>query len=159
MKRLVGISLFIFWAVVVALLLAGLVFYQNNKSANNFNASGAPGRNLSMVGTTTLSLAEITKHNSASDCWLLISNQVYDVTNYLSAHPGGVGVISQYCGQEATVPFQTKDRGRDHSSYAYQLLGNYLLGSLNQTIGQPQLQGNINKTKTLTPSVGGGIDN
>jgi hypothetical protein len=33
-------------------------------------------------------LAEVGKHNSAHDCWLVIHGYVYDVTSFLASHPG-----------------------------------------------------------------------
>lgn len=91
-KKFVTISLFIFWAIVVAVLIAGLVFYDKNKqtvspstSINNLGLK--PGEKI------TLNLTEIAKHNSVNDCWLLINNKVYNVTNYLGQHPGGASTI------------------------------------------------------------------
>eukprot|EP00276_Gloeochaete_wittrockiana_P019051 CAMPEP_0184356640 /NCGR_PEP_ID=MMETSP1089-20130417/103960_1 /TAXON_ID=38269 ORGANISM="Gloeochaete wittrockiana, Strain SAG46.84" /NCGR_SAMPLE_ID=MMETSP1089 /ASSEMBLY_ACC=CAM_ASM_000445 /LENGTH=41 /DNA_ID= /DNA_START= /DNA_END= /DNA_ORIENTATION= len=34
-------------------------------------------------------LAEISKHTSDNDCWILIHGKVYDVTDFLDDHPGG----------------------------------------------------------------------
>lgn len=32
---------------------------------------------------------EIAKHNSERDCWLLIDNEVWDLTDFAPRHPGG----------------------------------------------------------------------
>lgn len=32
---------------------------------------------------------EIATHNSPSDCWIVVDNQVWDVTEFVSEHPGG----------------------------------------------------------------------
>jgi len=156
MKKIVTISLFIFWAVVTAVLTAGLVFYQNQASQRL--AINSPINNEQTNGQSQLilNLTEITKHNSINDCWLLINNKVYNVTSYLTSHPGGVGTISPYCGQEATRAFQTKDRGQSHSSGANSLLANYYIGDLNQTIGQQQIQQNVQQTNSVPPSNLGG---
>lgn len=46
------------------------------------------------VGTSTVySLQDIEKHNSPSDCWLLIHGKVYDVTSWVPRHPGGSMII------------------------------------------------------------------
>ena len=159
MKKLVTISLFIFWTIAVAILTAGLVFYQNHQN-NNCLPSGQLSNSNGTAGTGTnapivLDAKTVAKHNQISDCWLIISNKIYNVTNYLGAHPGGVGTIAPYCGQEATQAFATKDIGRSHSSYAQQLLGNYYIGDLNQSVNQQQAQTNVNNTNTITPSPGG----
>lgn len=33
--------------------------------------------------------SEILKHNKINDLWIIVENEVYDVTNYVDIHPGG----------------------------------------------------------------------
>lgn len=47
---------------------------------------------------TMLSLDEVRKHVSRESCWVIISGQVYDVTDFLDEHPGGAGVILRCAG-------------------------------------------------------------
>jgi cytochrome b involved in lipid metabolism len=73
-------------------------------------------------------LTELSSHNTKSDCWLVVSGHVYDVTTYFGSHPGGDGPIQKYCGTDATVAFQSKDGiGANHSATAYDLLRQYLI--------------------------------
>ncbi len=159
MKKLTTISLIIFSIITTAILTAGLVFYQNNK--NNAPALNNSGSNSPIGAKTTpgitLNMAEIAKHNSITDCWMIINNKVYNVSSYLFGHPGGAGSMMPYCGKEATRAFDTKDRNRPHSSYANSLLANYYVGDLNQTVtGQP-IQTNAQNTNSVAPpSQGGG---
>ena len=153
MKKLVFISLFIFWAAVVAVLVAGLVFYQNTNLAQpTFGQPTPRGSSLSTSGTNgqsiTLDMQEISKHNSASDCWLLINSKVYDVTSFLSIHPGGSDSIIRHCGQESTQAFNTKDVGRPHSASATSMLSGYYIGNLNQTMGQNTSAGKTHPAAT-----------
>ena len=37
-------------------------------------------------------------HNTAADCWIAYQGSVYDVTDWLTKHPGGSAAIAQYCG-------------------------------------------------------------
>jgi cytochrome b involved in lipid metabolism len=53
-----------------------------------------------------LSAAEVAKHASPDDCWLIINQKVYDVSEYLTSHPGGTAVVTPYCGKEATSAFE-----------------------------------------------------
>ncbi|KAJ3915705.1 FMN-dependent dehydrogenase-domain-containing protein [Lentinula edodes] len=48
---------------------------------------------------------EIAKHNDASSCWIIIKNEVYDVTEFLSIHPGGPSIILKYAGSDATSAY------------------------------------------------------
>ena len=36
----------------------------------------------------TFTLDEIAKHNTETDCWLHIYDQVYDVSSFVKEHPG-----------------------------------------------------------------------
>ncbi len=77
-----------------------------------------------------ITLAELAVHASSSDCWLAIDGNAYDVTNYLSDHPGGSRTIVPWCGKEASTAFATEDGRGEHSPDAYALLADYLLGPL-----------------------------
>jgi len=49
---------------------------------------------------------ELAKHKSADDCWIAISGNVYNVTDFLGDHPGGKKAILMYAGQDATAEFE-----------------------------------------------------
>lgn len=182
MKKLITISLFIFWAVVVAILTAGLVFYQNNKNingssyqnylvGNNLDVIGGSGADTNLPGNqsgvsatknlgqvSTLSLTEIAKHNKSSDCWLLINNKVYNVSSYISAHPGGAGTIISSCGKESTQLYNTKGGNNPHSSNANNMLAAYYVGNLNQQTSQQQIQQTVQNTNAIVLPPGRGGD-
>ncbi len=140
MKKYVTIALFIFWAAVVAILVAGLVFYQDRSGAAKSAAGQPQVENAKQrLGGKMLDAAEVARHGSAGDCWMILSGKVYDFTGYLNSHPGGAKEIIKACGSDGTVLYQTKDnRGSDHSARAYQLLASYYLGDLGQKMAEPQ---------------------
>lgn len=45
-----------------------------------------------------ISLEELSKHNSKSDCWVGYKGKVYDITDWLPIHPGSSKAIEPYCG-------------------------------------------------------------
>ncbi|GAP89592.2 putative cytochrome b2 [Rosellinia necatrix] len=49
--------------------------------------------------------AEVARHNTKADCWVVINGKVWDVSEFLDAHPGGAGVIATYSGQDATEAY------------------------------------------------------
>ncbi len=51
-------------------------------------------------------LEDIQKHNNPYDCWIKIDDSVFDVTPYLSFHPGGSEVILGTAGKDATTAFK-----------------------------------------------------
>ncbi|TIC33521.1 hypothetical protein E3Q02_03491 [Wallemia mellicola] len=46
---------------------------------------------------------EVQKHTTPESCWVIIEGQVYDVTDFLEAHPGGAKVILRNSGKDATT--------------------------------------------------------
>lgn len=141
MKKYVTTSLFVFWAVTVAVIMAGLISYNNSQSIIRSNVDGInQSNNITGVnsGVTSLILSktELAKHNSRKSCWLLINGKIYDVTTYLNQHPGNASTILPTCGTDATVAYDTKGRpnGNPHSSNAETLLANYFVGNLNKTV-------------------------
>merc|ERR1719420_1378213 len=50
-------------------------------------------------------MAELAKHNSAADCWVVVNGQVLDVTAFLKDHPGGELAIVTFAGKDASEEF------------------------------------------------------
>ncbi|KAM5138834.1 fatty acid desaturase 2-like isoform 2-T2 [Mantella aurantiaca] len=49
---------------------------------------------------------EIQKHNTRTDKWLVIDRKVYNISEWLKRHPGGMRVISHFAGEDASEAFQ-----------------------------------------------------
>lgn len=47
----------------------------------------------------------VVKHTSTDSCWVILYGNVYDVTDFLSSHPGGSKVILQLAGRDATEDY------------------------------------------------------
>merc|ERR1712226_923600 len=50
-------------------------------------------------------MAEVAKHNTEQDCWVVVNNNVLNVTPFLKDHPGGVLAIVTFAGRDATEEF------------------------------------------------------
>ncbi|KAF9737134.1 glycolate oxidase [Paraphaeosphaeria minitans] len=53
-----------------------------------------------------ISYEEVQKHATKDDCWVIINGLVYDMTDFLEAHPGGPNAIIQQAGKDASLKFQ-----------------------------------------------------
>ncbi|NDE27239.1 MAG: cytochrome b5 domain-containing protein, partial [Actinobacteria bacterium] len=64
-----------------------------------------------------------------ASCWTVIDNNVYNLTNWISSHPGGAGAIQSLCGVDGTASFKAQhtNQFRPQSS-----LSSYLLGPLSK---------------------------
>lgn len=69
----------------------------------------------------TLTRAEIAKHNTEDSLWCIIDHQVYDLTDFVDAHPGGAVVLAQVAGQDATSDFYNLHRQEVLEKYRDQL--------------------------------------
>ncbi|OJJ03699.1 hypothetical protein ASPVEDRAFT_63324 [Aspergillus versicolor CBS 583.65] len=58
-----------------------------------------------MAQEELLSTHEISNHNAPDDCWIVVDNQVWDVTDFLDKHPGGSTIILKYAGRDATKAY------------------------------------------------------
>ena len=46
---------------------------------------------------------DVKKHVHRKDQWIVVDNEVYDISTWSRRHPGGSKIISHYAGQDATV--------------------------------------------------------
>jgi cytochrome b involved in lipid metabolism len=147
-KKLALLSIFIFWTVFVSLVSVGIVFKPQAQSATTNTTT-----NKDALKGITLNAAEIAKHNTASSCWVILNNKVYDFSSYLNSHPGAPSTITPFCGTDGTAAFKDKGQtgGPDHSSYAYSLLSKYLLGNVGQTFSNGTVPTPTGQTTTPTP--------
>ena len=85
---------------------------------------------IDQIPVKVFTQSEVSAHNNPSDCWMIINNKVYNVTDFINKHPGG-RVIANYCGGEATEAFKTKGgKGESHHSSALTVLESLYIGSL-----------------------------
>lgn len=56
-------------------------------------------------GASGISASEVTLHNTASDCWVVIDGSVYQLDKYMSQHPGGKSVLTSLCGKDGSKAF------------------------------------------------------
>ncbi|XP_044283616.1 cytochrome b5 [Varanus komodoensis] len=87
-------------------------------------------------------LAEVAKRNCSKETWLVIHGRVYDVTGFLSEHPGGEEVLLEQAGRDATENFE--DVG--HSKDAQDMLKQYLIGEVHPCDRKPDGSKDPNKT-------------
>jgi len=117
MKRLYFVSTIAFWLAFAAFWGASLW-------------TPAEQKVLARPTIAAYTLSDVAKHSRTGDCWMAIGGEIYDLTAYLSQHPAPPDVIVPWCGKDATVAYNTKNRGRPHSPYASNLLRQYRIGVL-----------------------------
>lgn len=89
---------------------------------------------------------ELSKHNQKDDCWVsLDKRRIYDVTGFLTSHPGGVPLILKYGGKDVTTILAggKSKTSHIHSETAYQILEDgMLVGALLTELEKEKLEEN-----------------
>lgn len=149
-KKITTISLFIFWAVVVSLLTAGFVFYQDKKIGNSVvNQVAGSVNQTEQLGKIILDTVEIAKHNLATDCWVIVRGKIYNVTSFASLHSGGDAAIVYNCGKDGTVAYDTKGGNGQHKAGDINILANYYMGDLGQSVNLQTVQQNMQNINNI----------
>ena len=48
---------------------------------------------------STIDYAEVAKHNTPADCWVVVGTTVYNLSEFAPSHPGGAKYIHKYAGK------------------------------------------------------------
>jgi len=62
----------------------------------------APGSTLRKIGKAELGL-----HNTEEDCWIAVYGKVYDFTDFVPEHPGGIESMVEVAGVDGTEVFES----------------------------------------------------
>jgi cytochrome b involved in lipid metabolism len=90
--------------------------------------SAAPSANS---GLTKLTLEEVSKRDSSASCWSIIYGNVFNLTKWISKHPGGAEKIRAICGKDGTTSFERQHTG---DGGAANQLSSYFLGKLGDSV-------------------------
>jgi cytochrome b involved in lipid metabolism len=88
--------------------------------------AATPGR-TKKAKKVTYTAVQVATHNTAADCWTTINGKVYNLTRYVTKHPGGVSKITALCGADGTAAF-TGQHGSSGSPA--KKLATYRIGTL-----------------------------
>ena len=115
---------FVVIAMLVFVAIGAIILIRNNRSKN------VSKNNMTQDTSRQITNDEVGKHATSSDCWVVIDGKVYNVTDYVSNHPGGEAIL-QGCGKDATGMFNSRPNdGTSHSLRARNTLSQYQIGVL-----------------------------
>jgi predicted heme/steroid binding protein len=69
-------------------------------------------------GKREYTLGEVGQHKTEKDCWVVVNDEVLDVTKFLPDHPGGKKAILLYAGKDASEEFNMLHDKNVVSKYA-----------------------------------------
>ncbi|XP_011251495.1 cytochrome b5 [Camponotus floridanus] len=85
---------------------------------------------------------EVAVHDSAEDLWIIIHGYVYDLTSFMTEHPGGEEVLLDLAGQDGTACFDSIG----HSEEAKLLREKYKIGEVTNESAQTQITSKAQST-------------
>ncbi len=121
------------YSVLVALVAVSLIAAGYSKTSQTPDSSATqatPANNSSTAETTKTStktsstspapstksgsytMAQVKEANLKTKCWTVVNGNVYDLTSYISKHPGGAAQISSICGKDGTTAFTNQHGGK-----------------------------------------------
>jgi len=114
----------LFALLILALLFIGCTQQTSdtNNQTQNITNTNTP---TAVPPTSQYTKSEVSTHSTASDCWMILNNKVYDFTKYISSHPGGNKMIV-VCGKDGISMFNATP----HSAFASMLTKDYEIGVL-----------------------------
>jgi len=71
------------------------------------------------------SRADVAKHASPGDCWIIIWNKVYNISSWIPKHPGGLIILTK-AGGDSSELFESIG----HSAYARKHMQEFWIGDL-----------------------------
>ncbi len=98
------------------------------------SASPTPTPTVTATPTPTptvagYTMAQVRANNTAKSCWTAIDGYVYNLTNWISAHPGGSGAIMFLCGTDGSNAFKAQHENQSRPAVR---LDTYRIGPLNK---------------------------
>jgi cytochrome b involved in lipid metabolism len=115
------------WNKGVAIKATPTPTLSKTASASASTSASASASPSTTSGVKEFTMAQVRANNSASSCWTVIDGDVYDLTKWISSHPGGSGAIRGLCGVDGTQAYQNQHGG---SGKTARQLAQFYLGRL-----------------------------
>lgn len=109
-------------------------FEENTHNANQhfFNmAEGTTTVRQRCAKMVTYTAEEVAKHNKDTDAWLIVNGGVYDVTEFIDEHPGGMSLVVEYLGTDVSN-ILSSSKIHKHSAAAFSMLDVYKIGIIDK---------------------------
>ncbi|SCV02670.1 LAMI_0H01772g1_1 [Lachancea mirantina] len=88
-------------------ILAGAIALGTTAFSINYwaDASKIKNNELRDSAKAPVSPFEVVKHDKENDCWVVINQYVYDLTEFIPMHPGGQAIIKANAGKDVSAIF------------------------------------------------------
>ena len=115
---MLAIAAYIYWK-------AGQIGKQGMPAAGADTAGTGQGDADAIANPQPRTRAEVARHATKDDCWLIIDGKVYDVTSYIDQHPGEDAILND-AGGDASAGFH----GEQHPDSVHEMIPQFFVGDL-----------------------------
>ena len=152
---------FVWYTFLITIMLIGegIAYYVHYKDEEHVN------KHVYETNFHMYSWDEISERVTAGAIWMVIDGYVYDLTNFVSAHPGGKRILLDYAGTDCTAKFYGEEETGDshgsmvhkHSNLAIKQMAKFIVGETephNHTNEEASVsenrRGQVNKQSSFT---------
>ena len=101
-----------------------LYLLQSSSSSSSKQGAGAK-KQIKQKPVGPFTVDEVANHNKEDDCWIIVDGKVYDVTDYIDEHPGGLSILNNKGGDSSVGV-----HGPQHPPSMWDVLALYYIGDL-----------------------------
>lgn len=103
-KKTIGIIV-----AIIFVIGAGYIVYAGRPVMSSPPSASTAGTQTGTTTTTdtakSYTIADVQAHNTQASCWSTIGGDVYDLTSWITRHPGGPQTIIGLCGTDGTSAY------------------------------------------------------
>lgn len=124
-QKLVSVVLAI--AVVGGSALLVIMAPPKKPSSGSQNTNSSNPSQTSASTSLEYTLAQVAVHAGVSSCWTTVNGGVYDLTAWISKHPGGEAAVLSICGKDGSAVFNAQHGGQVKQE---QIIATFKIGTL-----------------------------
>lgn len=76
-----------------------------------------PSQDKPVSNVKTFTMLDVATHADVTSCYSVVNGSVYDLTSWISKHPGGEAAIKSICGKDGTDGFNSQHAGKSKPEF------------------------------------------
>lgn len=114
--------------LVLVLILGGSYFLLKTQPTPTNPVTASTQTTSTDSGIVAMySREQVATHNNSTDCWTIIGSSIYNLTSWITEHPGGERAIISLCGKDGTTAFESQHGGQGKPE---KILSTFFIGTL-----------------------------
>ena len=98
----------IFVVCVIVIVVNGRPVADMTYTPSTDSTSSPSSTTQPATPTDPYTMTDVAAHATSTNCWSAVNGSVYDLTSWVSRHPGGANAIKAMCGSDASSSFNAQ---------------------------------------------------